>query len=110
MRLPREGDAVTETQTRTRTRRPSPDLPEHTVYRDEGCPDLGIPSCLACMLPFCRYEMAPGLARRWLRVETLAAHLAAGRTMEDAAALMGISRRSAYRLRVTLRKQGRIRG
>lgn len=71
-------------------------LPENTAYRDDGC-DLH-DHCLSCPLPACRYEMGPGRVKSLSRMAALRVALAAGRTMDQAAAVVGISRRSAYRL------------
>lgn len=74
-------------------------LPEDMEYQDSGCPDLGIPECLRCPLAQCRYEMAPGKARATLDAARLAVLLKEGKTMDEAAAAMGVSRRTVYRLR-----------
>jgi len=71
---------------------------------DEGC-DLA-PSCLHCPFPRCRYD-DPGLVRRLrhgTRRQEQARRLAAlsaegGWTMEEAAGCLGVSRRTAFRVR-----------
>lgn len=63
----------------------------------DGCPDLGIPSCLTCPLPQCRYDMESKQAAMLLRDRPVADLLAGGRSAEDVAAALGISRRSVYR-------------
>ncbi|MGH2586759.1 MAG: helix-turn-helix domain-containing protein [Dehalococcoidia bacterium] len=72
-------------------------LPENTPYRDDGC-DIH-PHCLTCPLPACRYEMPPGRARALAQAAALAQLLEIGRTMDEAAAELGVSRRTVYRLR-----------
>lgn len=72
-------------------------LPESTAYHDEGC-DIH-PSCLTCPLPACRYEMPPGRARALAQAAALAKLLEMGRTMDEAATELGVSRRTVYRLR-----------
>ncbi len=74
-----------------------PGLPETTTFKDEGC-DLH-PACLACPLPVCRYEMPAGRARAFGLAVVLRQLLLEGFTMESAAAKMGVSRRTAYRLK-----------
>ena len=71
------------------------------ILVDDGCPDLGIPSCLACPLSACRYERPPGAARAEKKAGRLNDLLTAGRTMEQASLEMGVSRRTVYRLRRT---------
>ncbi len=72
-------------------------LPENTNYQDDGC-DIH-PQCLSCPLPACRYEMPPGRARALAQAAALGQLLALGRTMDEAAAELGVSRRTVYRLR-----------
>lgn len=72
-------------------------LPEYTPYTDDGC-DLH-EACLSCPLPACRYEMPPGRARALTQAAALSRLLASGLTMDEAAAELGISRRTVYRLR-----------
>jgi hypothetical protein len=71
-------------------------LPENATYTDTGCNLL--PRCQSCWLPKCRYEMPPGRARALVLAARLAVLLADGRTRAAAAAELGISRRSTYRL------------
>jgi hypothetical protein len=66
------------------------------VYRD-GCSLQ--PSCFTCALPACRYELAPGQAKAALELARLTALMSDDRTLGEAAAEMGISIRTAYRLR-----------
>lgn len=77
------------------------DLPEHQDWTDDGC-DLH-PQCQTCPLSRCRYEMAAGQARAELQRIRLMDLLAEGKTMDEAAAVMGISRRTSYRLRGPVR-------
>lgn len=72
-------------------------LPESTSYHDDGC-DLHS-QCLTCPLPACRYELPPGRARALSQAAALTLLLDRGRTMEEAAADLGVSRRTVYRLR-----------
>jgi hypothetical protein len=72
-------------------------LPENTHYHDDGC-DLH-DSCLTCPLPACRYEMPPGRARALAQAAALGRLLETGTTMDEAAAVLGVSRRTVYRLR-----------
>lgn len=72
-------------------------LPESTNYQDDGCDLHG--SCLTCPLPACRYEMPPGRARALSQAAALGRLLGTGRTMDEAAAELGVSRRTVYRLR-----------
>jgi hypothetical protein len=72
-------------------------LPENANYHDDGC-DI-YDSCLTCPLPACRYEMPPGRARVLAQASTLGALLRQGHTMDQAADLLGVSRRTVYRLR-----------
>ena len=72
-------------------------LPENTNYQDDGC-DIH-DQCLTCPLPACRYEMPPGRARALSQASALARLLMLGRTMDEAAAELGVSRRTVYRLR-----------
>jgi hypothetical protein len=72
-------------------------LPEHTSYNDDGCDLHG--HCLTCPLPACRYELPPGRARALAQAAALGRLLAAGRTLEEAAVVLGVSRRTVYRLR-----------
>lgn len=73
-----------------------PGLPENTTFRDKGC-DLE-PSCLSCSLPVCRYEMPPGRARALGQAAALGPLIESGMTMTDAAVMLGVSRRTVYRL------------
>lgn len=72
-------------------------LPENMNYRDDGC-DIH-PECLSCPLPACRYEMPPGRARALAQAAALGRLLGLGRTMDEAAGELGVSRRTVYRLR-----------
>ena len=69
-------------------------------YRDDGCPDLGIPTCLSCPLPACRYSLPPKRAGAIIRERTVAAMTAAGMSLTAIAAATGWSRRTVIRLRV----------
>lgn len=73
-------------------------LPEHATYVDEGC-DLW-EHCMSCPLPKCRYEMEPGKARSLLMAAALDRMLHAGVTLDGAAVILGVSRRTIFRLRL----------
>jgi hypothetical protein len=75
-------------------------LPEDTWFRDTGC-DL-FASCLSCELPACRYDMPPKRARSLKRQAQVTELLQQGRTAEECAAALGVSRRSFYRLKKML--------
>lgn len=72
-------------------------LPEHTLYRDDGCEVS--PSCLRCPLPRCKYDEPGGL--RALRVRLRDGEIVRLRRRGwDVVALadhFGISPRSVYR-------------
>lgn len=74
-------------------------LPEHVAYRDNGC-DL-YASCLRCPLPQCRYEVNGG-ATTMLRLgrdeSILAAAKRDGTTVDELAAMFGLSRRTIFRV------------
>lgn len=71
-------------------------------YRDEGC-DLH-PSCLSCPLPACRYDLPPKQAQAWARALRLRPLLEQGLTVEQAAAALGVSRRTVFRLKPLLKQ------
>jgi hypothetical protein len=75
------------------------------VYAD-GCDIHG--SCFTCPLAACRYENTPGSARAELRAIRLREALRDGLTMDEAAKVLDISRRTAYRLRAWLRERGAV--
>jgi transposase-like protein len=72
-------------------------LPEDTAYRDTGCSYH--PACLTCPLVRCRFDAAPGVARAEGATVALLTLLRAGRTVEEVASAIGVSRRTVYRLR-----------
>ncbi len=77
------------------------ELPDGADYVDTGCSIQGrvvADRCTACPLPECRYLMRPGVARMYLLALELRDHLRAGMSIRQAAAPMGISERSAYRV------------
>ena len=78
---------------------PEPHESEFEHWRDEGCPDLGIPTCLDCPLPACRYDLPPKRAGALLRESKLRVLLAEGLTADEAALRMGVSRRTVFRLK-----------
>jgi hypothetical protein len=94
----------------TRRRRTKPDLledllPEHIQYRDSGCEVS--PSCLACPLPVCRYEVRGGLAailRQPRDAQVLAAHRA-GAGVDRLCRQFGLSRRTVFRILATGRQR-----
>ncbi len=75
-------------------------VPLETInYEPTGCPDLGIDNCLSCCLPSCRYDLPPKRAGALLREAQLRTLLAQGLTADEAAAVMGVSRRTVFRLK-----------
>jgi hypothetical protein len=72
-------------------------LPEQMHYRDDGCEIH--PRCLECPLPACRYDLPPKRAGALLREAELRRLLAQGYTADQAAAKMGVSRRTVFRLK-----------
>ncbi len=73
-------------------------LPEHLPFHDTGC-DL-YPACLACPLVKCRYDTAPGpgpLARNVERNKRMVA-MAKGSSIDDIAAMFGLSRGTVFRV------------
>ena len=81
------------------------------TYPDTGCPDLGIPRCVSCPLAVCRWDLPPResarlvrRAQRTVKQAEIRRLLAEGLTVEEAGKQMGISRRSAYRLRARPRE------
>ena len=76
-----------------------PEAPDDDVlhYRDDGC-DIA-PRCLDCPLPLCRFDLPPKVARTIIRETELRVLLSNGKSAEEAAAIMGMSRRSVFRLR-----------
>ena len=72
-------------------------LPEQTHYRDDGCEIA--PKCLECPLPACRYDLPPKRAGALMREAELRRLLAQGFTADQAAAKMGVSRRTVFRLK-----------
>jgi len=79
-------------------------LPEHIQYRDSGCEVS--PSCLACPLPVCRYEVRGGLAaiRREPRdAQVWAAHRT-GASVDRLCHQFGLSRRTVFRILAMARR------
>ena len=76
-----------------------PDPTAYIEWSDTGCPDGMLPACLACPLPRCRYD-AGGMNARALAVaarhEEVRARTAAGATINEVAAAMGLSRRTVF--------------
>lgn len=74
-------------------------LPESTDYVDRGCPDGMYPSCLACPLPRCRFEV-PGGVRAFQNRERDAEMRRlrrAGFEVWEIVERMGVSKRTVYR-------------
>lgn len=73
-------------------------LPEHAEYSDRGCEYH--PSCLSCPLPVCRYDVQGGVQvmRSQARRTAAVALKADGRSVDEIAASIGCSRRTACRL------------
>lgn len=72
-------------------------LPKNTQYRDDGCEIA--PHCLQCPLPRCRYDMPPKRAGALLREAQLRELLADGHSADEASVIMGVSRRTIFRLK-----------
>lgn len=72
-------------------------LPEQLHYRDDGCEMA--PRCLECPLPRCRYDLPPKRAGALMREAELRLLLDQGLSLDDAAARMGVSRRTIFRLK-----------
>lgn len=70
---------------------------EFIHYRDDGCSIA--PSCLSCPLSVCRYDLPPKAAGALLRESQLRGLLSQGLTADEAAAAMGVSRRTVFRLK-----------
>ncbi len=81
-------------------------LPEYTEYADTGCDCY--PSCLHCPLPKCRFDQ-PGGAAAMLRGgrDSAILRLAARGdvTIEQLAAMFGLSRRTIFRVLRTGRER-----
>lgn len=71
--------------------------PEDRTFRDTGCSVA--PSCLRCPLPQCIHDEPPGRVRAQERREQVLALVEAGVPVREIAARLGISTRSAFRLR-----------
>lgn len=101
---PTASRAVVMDQPSTRKHRPHRHaLPEYSEYRDTGC-SLA-PSCLACPFERCRYDVVAegeiplfGMAARGHRVgaQVMALH-DEGRTVDEIAKAVQISRRNVFR-------------
>jgi hypothetical protein len=66
------------------------------LYQDRGCEFS--PRCLECPLPACRYDLPAKQAGVWFRALKLLPLIEQGRTMEQLAADIGVSRRTVFRL------------
>ncbi len=73
-------------------------LPENYKYEDTGC-DL-YPSCLACPLAQCRFDVKGGAAAqlRKPRDERIMVAIAEGDSIDLVAATFGLGRRSVFRI------------
>lgn len=73
-------------------------LPEYSHYADTGC--TLAPLCLDCPLPTCRYDLPGGLrtARVQERAIQMQALHAAGYQASEIATMLGVSRRTVFRL------------
>jgi hypothetical protein len=84
-------------------------LPEAHDYRDEGCPDGYLPSCLSCPLEVCRYdESVSGKGgKRYLehqaRNERIVALFEQGMNADQIAEREQLSRRSVFRAAESVR-------
>lgn len=72
-------------------------LVDGTHYADTGC--AVSPSCLRCPLPQCIHDEPRGRVRAQERREHVRALVEAGVPVREIAARLGISARSAFRLR-----------
>ena len=79
---------------------PASDSTRIPVIPDDGCQYS--PSCLACTLPACKYDMPPGAVktlRRSYRDQQIAALVSAnGWTAAQAAPRLGVTRRTVFRI------------
>lgn len=76
----------------------SPDLPrDQANWIDRGCEIA--PHCLECPLPECRYLMPPKRAGALIAAARVRALTEAGRTADQIAAELGMSRRTVFRLK-----------
>ncbi len=66
------------------------------TWPDTGCSLC--PSCLSCVLPECVYDRGRGQVRSEARALEVRRLVAAGATVREAAAAVGVQRRQAYRL------------
>ncbi len=64
---------------------------------DTGCEFA--PRCLECRLPVCRYDLPPRVAGALLRMTVLTRFEREGLTVEELAGRIGVSRRTAFRLK-----------
>lgn len=85
------------------TRRDLIAINETRHYQDTGCSIA--PSCLSCPLARCRYDLPPKRAGALMREAQLRTLLAQGLTVDEAAAAMGVSRRTVFRLRRNIRER-----
>lgn len=76
---------------------PTTETMDTARWKDTGC--SLVPRCLDCPLLACRYDLPAKRAGAVLREAALAALLTRGLTMDAAAAALGISRRTGFRLR-----------
>jgi hypothetical protein len=69
-------------------------------YRDTGCPDGALPSCLNCPLPACRYDMHRGLTvmLNVVRDRSIRQDRREGLTAEEIAERRGVSIRTVFRV------------
>lgn len=71
-------------------------LPEHYDYHDTGC-DLS-PSCLACPIERCRYDMGVRIQQRLDHQQRVVELRRQGWTPDRVAQELGVSRRTVFRL------------
>lgn len=70
---------------------------ETSHWKDDGCEIA--PHCLSCPLPACRYDLPPKRAGALMREAQLRELLNAGHSACEAALMMGVSRRTIFRLK-----------
>jgi len=73
---------------------------DHVEFKDTGCPDGMLPSCLACPLPRCRFDDYKTHPRRSVireRQQEIRARSDAGAAVDEIVEAMGVSRRTVFR-------------
>lgn len=76
-------------------------LPEDTPYRDTGC--RLFQACLTCPLPACRHDIGSRAADALAKAYVLRLLLRRGLSVDEAANVLGVSRRTVFRLKALQR-------